>query len=195
MIGTRLRPYELIRGILSFRFEILDNDAPSAVRQKIERGTARLLRKSEPHLEMAHLIGHLAGFDLGDSPHVAGLLGEPQQLTSRARQLFIRSFVRLRAVQPSLMALEDVHNADDASLDLLGDVINEQPRQPLLLVCLARPDLVERRPAWGSGQLRESLSEDEIERGPAAGRALDFDFTVGELLGRSPWASPERHVT
>lgn len=150
--ATTRSPYALIRDMLAFRFEILDNDPPATVRQKIEHGTARLLRRDEPDEEMAHLLGHLAGFDFGTSPHVAGLAGDPKQLASRARQLFIRFFVRLGAVQPAMITLEDIHNADDASLDLLTDLISQHPDLPLLVVCLARPAFLERRPDWGSGQ-------------------------------------------
>ena len=35
---------------------------------------------------------------------------------------------------------------------LFNELVTEYQELPLMLVCLARPALLERRPAWGSGQ-------------------------------------------
>jgi tetratricopeptide (TPR) repeat protein len=145
-----LRPYALWRDLLSFRFEILDDDPLPLVRQKMENGITELL--GQPDMEMAHLMGYLAGFDFSDSPHIKGLLGDPQQLTARARQLAFRFFERLGKIQPAILELEDVHYADDASLDLFNELPIEQPALPLTIIYLARPALLERRVAWGSAQ-------------------------------------------
>lgn len=143
------RPYALLRDLVSFRYEIQDNDSPAAARQKLEAGIRQHAGENEP---MAHLLGHLVGFDFSASPHVKGLLGDPQQLTERARQMFIRWIEALCARNPVVMEVEDVHLADDASLDLLTDLAAQHDDLPLLMICLARPSLYERRPAWGSGQ-------------------------------------------
>lgn len=144
------RPYALLRDILSFRFEILDSDPPEVVRSQVESGIKDLVGEN---LEMAHLIGHLAGFDFSASPHIKGLLNDPQQLTARARQMFMRLLTGIsQRGYPVMMQLEDIHYADDATLDLLNDVATDLPAMSLIMVCLARPSLLERRPTWGSGQ-------------------------------------------
>ena len=75
------RPYALLRDIVSFRFDIRDNDKPDVVRQKLEEGVAKQIGEEK---EMAHLLGHLSGFDFSNSPYISGLLGDPQQLTDWA---------------------------------------------------------------------------------------------------------------
>ncbi|MEW5871582.1 MAG: protein kinase [Chloroflexota bacterium] len=140
------RPYALLRDLISFRFEILDTDAPVIVSQKLERGVAELVGED---VEMAHLIGYLCGFDLSASPYVSGLRDDPQQLSQRARQLALRLFTRLGKIQPIVLGLEDVHFADDASLDLLLELVCAYENLPLLLIVLARPSLLERYPDWG----------------------------------------------
>ena len=105
-----------------------------------------------PDTEMAHLIGHLAGFDLSGSPHIRDLLGDPAQLNARARQLLSRLFAQLAAQSPIVIQLEDLHYADEASLNLCNELVAARRDLPLLLICLARPTLLERRPDWGSGQ-------------------------------------------
>jgi predicted ATPase len=55
------------------------------------------------------------------------------------------------AKQPTVLVFEDLHWADDAMLDLL-EVLSSRVREvPLLFLAQARPELLERRPAWGGG--------------------------------------------
>ncbi len=143
------RPYALLRDMLSFRFMILDSDTPAVVRQKVETGVATL---AQGDAEMAAFIGQLAGFDFSDSPHIKGILNDAQQIRRRAKQLFTRFIVRVCEQDPVVMLLDDLHYADDATLDLLNDLFVDQPALRLTVICLARPALLERRPTWGSGQ-------------------------------------------
>ena len=149
--GMIERPYAFIRDIVSFRFEILNSDEVDVVRQKLEAGVEDLLQK--PDVESAHMIGQLCGFDLSDSPHIKGVLSDPQQLVHRAHQLFIRLVIRLaRDIQPVVFELDDIHYADEDSLDLLNEMFLADEALPLLVICATRPNLFQRRPEWGSGQ-------------------------------------------
>lgn len=150
------QPYALLRDLLSFHLDIRDSDSPGKVQEKLERG---MVEQIGPDEEMAHLLGHLAGFDMSSSPFLKGLQSDPQQLANRTKQLFVRWVMRLCAVAPVIIELEDLHNADDASLDLLNGLVTEHDDLPLLLVRLARPLLYERRPAWGTGQPFHTLLE------------------------------------
>jgi class 3 adenylate cyclase len=58
----------------------------------------------------------------------------------------------LAATRPLVLALEDLHRADDALLDFvesLGD--GDAGPAAMLVVATARPELLERRPGWGAG--------------------------------------------
>jgi serine/threonine protein kinase/tetratricopeptide (TPR) repeat protein len=157
------RPYALLRDVMSFRFEILDSDPFEIIRDKLEDGVELLT--GSPNPEMAHMIGHLCGFDFSASEHIKGLLIDPQQLMGRARQWFKRLFIATADLNPILIELEDVHHADDASLDLFNELVTEHQALPLLLVCLARPTLLERRPTWGSGhQLHHRIHLEPLTR-------------------------------
>ncbi|MFD7091392.1 BTAD domain-containing putative transcriptional regulator [Streptomyces sp. NPDC059896] len=63
----------------------------------------------------------------------------------------------LRAValaQPLVLFVDDGHELDDASLDFLEQLV-DSPQLPSLMVLLAaRPQLLDRRPSWGSGQVQ-----------------------------------------
>ena len=140
------RPYSLWRDILSFRFEILDSDRPDLVQQKIVHGVSDLVGHDE---KLAHLMGYLAGFDFGDSPY---LVGEPKDVARQSRRAAIDFFQKLTESNPVVIQLEDLHHADNPSLDLLVDMISDDEDRPLFLLSLARPLLFQRRPSWGGGQ-------------------------------------------
>ncbi len=78
-----------------------------------------------------------------------------------------------------MIFLEDIHWADDSSLDLLDHLVAAVPDTRLLVVCLARPSLFERRPSWGEGQeIHTQINLKPLSR--RASRAL-----VGEILQKA----------
>jgi predicted ATPase len=91
------------------------------------------------------------GFDFSSSEAVRRLLGSPS-FAPLATAYLIKYLRALVAQQPVVLVFEDVHWADDSSLDLVDHIGTHMPRARLLLVCLARPALLERRPNWGEGR-------------------------------------------
>jgi class 3 adenylate cyclase/tetratricopeptide (TPR) repeat protein len=79
-------------------------------------------------------------------------------------------FEALAREQPLVIVLDDLHWAEPTFLDLVEHLAEWSREAPLLLLCLARPELLDARPAWGGGKLNatslflEPLSEDETER-------------------------------
>ena len=53
--------------------------------------------------------------------------------------------------RPLVIAFEDIHWADDGMLDAI-EHLAQWVRAPLMLVCLARDELLDRRPSWGGGR-------------------------------------------
>ena len=67
---------------------------------------------------------------------------------------------------PIVVVVEDAHWAEPALLDLIEYLADGLTHAPLLFICLARPELQERRPGWGAGLSRtvmhlSALSMDE----------------------------------
>ena len=52
-----------------------------------------------------------------------------------------------------MLVLEDIHWAEPTFLDLIDNVADWSRDAPVFLLCLARQDLLEKRPAWGGGKL------------------------------------------
>jgi ABC-type oligopeptide transport system substrate-binding subunit/class 3 adenylate cyclase/ribosomal protein L40E len=145
-------PYSLIRDLFAFRFQIEDTDPLPVVRQKLEQGASAALGEGEDTQMRAHFIGHLVGFEFGPSSHLAGVLDDPRQIHDRALTYLADYFKALAAQLPVLILLEDLHWADDSSLDALNHLALALVDQPLMIVSAARPALLGRRPHWGEGQ-------------------------------------------
>ncbi|HMH91871.1 MAG TPA: AAA family ATPase [Streptosporangiaceae bacterium] len=54
--------------------------------------------------------------------------------------------------QPVIMVWEDLHWAEATLLDLIDDIATWLADVPVLLLCAARPELLEARPTWGGGK-------------------------------------------
>jgi class 3 adenylate cyclase/tetratricopeptide (TPR) repeat protein len=97
----------------------------------------------------AALIGRSLGIDV--PPELSRFDGEPE----RVREEFfsaLRSGIEALANQhPLVLAFEDVHWADDGMLDAI-EHLAQWVRAPLMLLCLARDELLDRRPTWGGGR-------------------------------------------
>src|SRR5262245_48118356 len=144
---TRL-PYSLIRDLFAFRFDIQDSDRAAVARDKLEQGIVALM--GPEGLEKAHFIGHLIGLDFSTSPYLEGIRGDARQIRDRAFHYIVQFFAAITRQQPAVILLEDIHWADDGSLDLIDYLARERHNLPLLIVGLTRPSLIERRPSWGA---------------------------------------------
>jgi class 3 adenylate cyclase len=86
----------------------------------------------------------------------------PQEIAWAAREVM----ETLADVQPLVLFFEDIHWAEEPLLDLI-EHLADWVRAPLLILCLARPELLDARAGWGGGRVRstaielEPLSEDE----------------------------------
>jgi predicted ATPase/class 3 adenylate cyclase len=76
-------------------------------------------------------------------------------------------FEALARHRPLVVVLDDLHWAEPTFLDLVEHVVGSARDVPLLVVCLARPELLDARPAWPSSSGNavavrlEPLAEDE----------------------------------
>jgi DNA-binding SARP family transcriptional activator len=53
--------------------------------------------------------------------------------------------------RPLVVVFEDLHWAESTFLDLVESLAVQLGRSPIVLVCVARPELLEQRPAWAAG--------------------------------------------
>ena len=103
----------------------------------------------------------LAGADDADliADRVLGAVG-PTPTVAPGGEMFWavrRLFEELARKQPLLIVVEDIHWAEPKLLDLLEYLAGWTDDAPILLLCLARPELLDERPGWLSSQEATSL--------------------------------------
>ncbi len=150
--STRNTPYSLLRSMFAFRFEIQNSDPPELVMDKIVRGISEVLAENEANAKKAHFIGELLGFEMAGNERQESAV-QARQFREQALVYLGEYFRALAQKDPVVVLLEDIHWADDSSLDLIHWIDGSLAKSPLLVICTARPGLYQRRPNWGEGLL------------------------------------------
>ena len=140
-----------------------------------------------------------------DAPEIATrlslALGPGSQGRLDAAEIFWaarRLFEALAQSRPLMVVFEDLHWAEATFLDLVESLVVQEGRSPVALVCVARPELLEQRPAWAAGteraisieltplaedfaaELLDSLAEEQ--RLPPSTRARLLETAAGNPL-------------
>ncbi len=151
-LETQGIPYGLLRDLFANRFDIRDNDSAQTVRDKLIAGFGAAFDGDASSEKKVHFLGHLLGYDFPDSLHLADFLEHPNQLREQAFYYLSEFFQLLTEGSPVMVLLEDMHWADEASLDAINQLSVNLLTQPVFILATARHTLLERRPHWGEGQ-------------------------------------------
>jgi DNA-binding SARP family transcriptional activator len=122
---------------------ILESDSPEQAEHKLHQAVLEVVGEEQeaPWVEqqLRPLVG--AGGEL--------MLGEPSGEAFAAWRRLLEGLAELR---PLVLVFEDLQWADEGLLDFVDDLPDRLRNTPLLIVCTARPELLERRPGWGGGK-------------------------------------------
>jgi predicted ATPase len=160
---------------------IADDDAPEEAHEK-------LLVCCEDE-EVADLIGLASGV-------LDAFEGERSQ---QEIQWAVREWAEMLAsTQPLVLGFEDIHWAEEPLLELIEHLASWVRESPLLILCLARPELLDQHPSWGAGRTRalsieleplgrtdaQQLAEALIDDAPLTRETLEdlLDKTEGNPL-------------
>ena len=174
------RPNALLREVIVSRLEIQESDGPEVVREKWAAGFNRVFGPGPEGVRKAGVIARWLGFDLGDSPAApSDSVGhDTQQLRDQAVIYTAECFQILAAENPVVVLLEDLHWADDGTLDWMDEADGYLSESPVFIVATSRPTLFERRPHWGEGR------DHHVRFDLASLSRRDSRLLVGEILQR-----------
>lgn len=128
--------YSGLADAIKSQCEVLEDDQADIVAEKVKR-----------------TVGDLGG-DADQLTAIEHLLGLRPETAMGREQLFDtwRSFLeRMAARYPLVLVLEDIHWADEGLLDFI-DFVADWALGGMLVVTLARPELLDHRPTWGGGK-------------------------------------------
>jgi class 3 adenylate cyclase/tetratricopeptide (TPR) repeat protein len=118
--------------------QITDDDAPEIARDKLE----------------ARLAVLDLGADLGDVEDALEAVLAVGEVREHGQDELFESWRRylgaVAEVAPLILVVEDIHWADDGVLSFL-DFLARWGEGPMVILCLARHELLERRSGWGGG--------------------------------------------
>ncbi|MFC7479641.1 ATP-binding protein [Luedemannella flava] len=136
--------YAALADIVRAQAGVLDTDPPEVARQRLDTALRDLVEPGECDR-------------LSDALRpLLGLPGSPLS-TEDAESAWRQFLLALGAAGPTVLVFEDVHWADERMLrfiELLGASVRDVP---LLMICTARPELLDRAPGW-SGALPGMIS-------------------------------------
>ncbi len=130
---------------------------------------AASIRDDDPPDQAIEKLSSLLGGAQDVTDRIASAIGlsgaqfPPDELFWGAR----KALEALASRAPLVIVFEDIHWAETTLVDLIEHLVTAVVDVPLMLLCAARPDLLEQRPEWGqAGSLLalEPLSEDESAR-------------------------------
>jgi class 3 adenylate cyclase/tetratricopeptide (TPR) repeat protein len=166
---------------------ILESDSPAELERKLRSAVSGVAADAD---EARWLEGELSA--------LVGLGAGGRRADHTAATAAWRRFLEAVAQRgPVVVVLEDLHWADDGLLDFVDELVEWLRDVPLLLVATARPELLERRRAWGGGKANSTtlsiqpLGDDETRELIASllgssGSGADTDPALLERAGGNP---------
>jgi class 3 adenylate cyclase/tetratricopeptide (TPR) repeat protein len=129
--------------IVKAQAKVLHSDAAESAGGKLHQAVAELIPDErdagwvEQHLRP--LLGLEAAHELAGDAH------------AEAFAAWRRFIEELAQRGPTVLVFEDLHWADEALLEFIDHLVERTGAVPLLVLCTARPELLDRRRSWGGG--------------------------------------------
>jgi class 3 adenylate cyclase/tetratricopeptide (TPR) repeat protein len=124
---------------------------------KAELGVLESDSRAETAAKLRASVAHLVETDADRAwleRQLAPLVGLPSESVDRQERFgaWRRWIEALAERRPLVVVFEDLQWADDELLDFVDELAEWTTGVPLLIICTTRPELFERRPAWGGGK-------------------------------------------
>jgi class 3 adenylate cyclase/tetratricopeptide (TPR) repeat protein len=126
-----------------------DASSESEVANKLKEAMIELFPKRWE--DILPFLGHLLSIKFGDELDNRLSYFTPEQIRHQTLMRLRDVFIAISHEKPLLLILEDLHWADDLSLDLVSLLMDELAANPLMLLCIYRPEREHR--CWQIGDV------------------------------------------
>jgi len=133
--------YFALAEMVRMRCDIAEDEDPATAREKLRATLVEHLSDPDERAWVEPRLAHLLGLE-------EGAAGDQENLFSAWRILF----ERLSEKSPTVLVFEDMQWGDSGLLDFLEYLLEWSRSHPLFVLVLARPELADKRPAWGGGK-------------------------------------------
>ena len=119
---------------------------------------------------------------------IGSVLGEDDVPTSadEIAWAFRKTLEQAAAERPLVVLFDDIQWGEEAFLDLVEHVALLSSGAPVLLLCLARPELAERRPTWPVTIRLEPLGDDEVAELMPSHLSVGLRTKIARAAGGNP---------
>ena len=162
-------------------------EALDSIGARVARGRCLPYGEGITYWPVIEVVKQLAALPSEPAAAVAlrSLLGESEQGTS-ADQIAWAFRKLLEEQAPLVICLDDIQWGEETYLDLVEATALLSAGAPILLLCMARPELLERRPAWPGVMRLEPLSADEADALIHDEVAKDLRERIAHAAGGNP---------
>jgi len=133
--------YWALNEMVRMRTGIVENEPPESAREKLRKSVEEFVESGEERRWVEPRLAHLVGLEERTAT-------DPRDLYAAWRFFF----ERLAAQRLTVLVFEDLQWADSGLLDFIEYLLEWSRNAPILVVTLGRPELMERRPGWGTGK-------------------------------------------
>jgi class 3 adenylate cyclase/predicted ATPase len=133
--------YWALAEMVRARCGMVEEEESKSALEKLRAATAEHIPDPEERRWVEPRLAHLLGLE-------EGATGDEENLFP-AWRIF---FERLAGQSPTILVFEDMQWADDGLLDFLEYLVEWSRNLPVFVLVLARPELMDKRPAWGAGK-------------------------------------------
>ena len=162
-------------------------EALDSIEARVVRGRCLPYGEGITYWPVIEVVKQLAALpsDPAAAAALRSLLGESEQGTS-ADQIAWAFRKLLEEQAPLMICLDDIQWGEETFLDLVEATALLSAEAPILLLCMARPELLERRPAWPGVIRLEPLSADEADALIQDEVAKDLRERIAHAAGGNP---------
>lgn len=130
------------------RLHLMADDSLEDVGRKFEASFAAAMGASDEVVAKAHIMCHYLGYEPG-SPYARAYGDDLRLLRDHALHILAEYLTALSDQMPVVLVLEDLHWADDSSLELLNRLFKLLLEQSIYVIATARPALFTPGREWG----------------------------------------------
>jgi len=120
---------------------------PEERRQAVFELAIEAIRNEDLARVCADFLGELLGVSMHEGRALRAARSDSQLMADRLRLALHDLIAGLLEQGAVALVFEDLHFADDASLDFISELLRRHAKAPLLVVATSRPELEQRRPS------------------------------------------------
>ena len=133
--------YWALAEMVRMRIRVSEDEGPETALPKLRESLAGIVTDADERAFLEPRLAHLLGLAERSAPDKEDLFS--------AWRLY---FERMAATHPVVLVFEDLQWADAGLLDFVDYLLDWARDHPIYVLTLARPELAERRSAWGAGR-------------------------------------------